>query len=337
MKAFVALVAVLVLVAVGLAGPRAPAVFAIALPYAAMAIFLFGVIARVVRWARSPVPFRIPTTCGQEKSLPWIKHQPLESPHSTLAVIGRMALEILTFRSLFRNTRMAVKDGPRLVHKSDKYLWLGAIAFHYAFLVVVLRHLRLFLEPVPGFITTITHVDGFFEFGVPEVYITTVVLTAGLAYLLWRRFANPQVRYISLAADYFPLFLLLGIAVTGILMRHFVKTDVVGVKELAVGLVTFHPKAPVQEGAIFYVHLLLVSTLLAYFPFSKLVHMAGVFMSPTRNLTNDNREHRHLNPWNPTVKTHSYEEWEEDFHDKIEAAGLPLEHEHKPTAAAAAK
>ena len=42
------------------------------------------------------------------------------------------------------------------------------------------------------------------------------------------------MRYISLASDYFPLFLILGIASTGVLMRYFTKTDIVGVHETTV-------------------------------------------------------------------------------------------------------
>ena len=83
-----------------------------------------------------------------------------------------------------------------------------------------------------------------------------------------------------------------------------------------------------------FVHLLLVSVLAAYFPFSKLMHMGGVFLSPTRNLANNNRAVRHINPWNYPVKIHTYAEWEEEFRDKIEAAGLPLEAEDVATAPA---
>ena len=69
----------------------------------------------------------------------------------------------------------------------------------------------------------------------------------------------------------------------------------------------------------------LVSVLLAYFPFSKLMHMGGIFLSPTRNLANNNRAKRHVNPWNPAVKVHTYEEYEDEFRDKMMAAGLPVE------------
>jgi hypothetical protein len=57
------------------------------------------------------------------------------------------------------------------------------------------------------------------------------------------------------------------------------------------------------------------------------MHMGGVFLSPTRNLANTNRMKRHINPWNSPVKVHTYEEWEDEFRDKIKAAGLPLERE----------
>ena len=55
------------------------------------------------------------------------------------------------------------------------------------------------------------------------------------------------------------------------------------------------------------------------------MHMGGVFLSPTRNLANNNRMKRHVNPWNYPVKTHTYAEWEEEFRDKMKAAGIPLE------------
>ena len=76
---------------------------------------------------------------------------------------------------------------------------------------------------------------------------------------------------------------------------------------------------------MFFAHFFLVSVLIAYFPFSKLMHMPGVFMSPTRNLRGDSRAFRHVNPWNPKVKTHTYEEWEDEFRDKLKAVGLPVD------------
>jgi nitrate reductase gamma subunit len=336
MNALIALVGVALLVLFAWLGSGASGLnylFTVIMPYAGFAVLILGVIWRVVRWARIPVPFNITTTCGQEKSLPWIEHNALDCPHSRAGALGRMALEILLFRSLFRNTKAAFTGDKRLVYGASKYLWLGAIVFHYCFLIVLLRHLRFSIEPVPAFVAFIEQWDGFFQVWLPGIYLTSFGLLLGLLYLLWRRLADAQVRFMSLASDYFALFLLLGIAVSGGLLRYApgVRTDIVAVKEMAIGWLTFQPT--VLEGAspAFTIHLFLVTVLMAYFPFSKLVHAPGVFFSPTRNLPNNNRMERHVNPWEDEIpnKMHTYAEWEEEFAKVIKSAGLPLEREHE--------
>jgi len=174
----------------------------------------------------------------------------LDNPSTFPYTVGRMALEILAFRSLFRNLRSELietpqrPEGAKLVYWSYKWLWLGAIAFHYAFLTVVLRHLRFFTDPVPQVINKLAEVDGFVQFFVPTVYLSGVVLVVALLYLLGRRLTNPYLRYISLASDYFPLFLILGIGTTGILMRYVYRVDITKVKELALGgLLSFQQTA----------------------------------------------------------------------------------------------
>lgn len=328
MHVFVSLVAVVVLGTVAWFGVKAVglySVFGMVIPYVAIAIFLLGVIYRILKWAKSPVPFRIPTTCGQQKTHPWIKSNKLDNPSSMLGVIGRMALEVLFFRSLFRNTRMELTDEKKVVYGPTKWLWLAGLAFHWSFLIVFLRHLRFFTEPVPFFVVLLQDLDGFFQVGVPVFYITSVVLLASVTFLFLRRVVIPQVKYISLANDFFPLFLILGIAGTGFFLRHYFKTDIVAVKELALGLVSLKPVVSAGIHPLFFVHLFFVSLLFAYFPFSKLMHFAGVFLSPTRNLANNNRAVRHINPWNYPVKVHTYEEYEDDFREKMVECGLPVD------------
>ena len=330
MRIVLPLLAVLLLMLVSYAGVGAAGLdvlFGLVIPGLALLVFLAGFVYRVIKWAQVPVPFRIPTTCGQQKSLPWIKQNKLDSPSSTLGVIGRMALEVLFFRSLFRNTKAGIKEGERVVYASDKLLWAAGLAFHWSFLIIFLRHLRYFVEPVPGFVGWVEAADSFFQVGLPIVYVTDIFLVAALTFLFIRRVVSPQLRYISLPADYFPLFLLLGIAGTGICMRYFAKVDTVGVKELVVGLFSLRPVVPEGVGALFYVHLFLVSALMAYFPFSKLMHMGGVFLSPTRNLANDNRMRRHVNPWDYPVKLHTYEEYEDEFRQKMVDADIPVDKE----------
>jgi len=323
---FLAIVLLILIALGGVAGMGAYSLFGIIIPYAAFLGFLSGVAVRTVVWAKSPVPFRIPTTCGQQKSLPWIKSSPLESPHNTAGVIGRMFFEVLFFRSLFRNSKIELRDG-NPIFGGAKWLWLAGLAFHWSFLIIVLRHLRFFFEPVPAGINFLATLDGLFEIGVPTLFLSDALFLASVTYLFMRRVAIPYLRYISLPADYFPLLLILAIGVSGFLMRHLYKVDLYKVKELALGWVRFHPQVPEGIGWVFYLHLFLVSVLLAYFPMSKLVHMGGVFLSPTRNLANDNRMRRHVNPWNYPVKVHSYEEYEDEFRDKMKAAGIPVEKE----------
>jgi len=331
MGALVSLVAVAVLALLAVtavASDDLRLVFGAVIPGVAFAIFLVGIVARVIRWARAPVPFRIPTTAGQQKSLPWIKNSEFDNPSGYLGVMGRMFLEVLFFRSLFRNTKVElITDREKVNYIGTKYLWAAAMAFHWSMLIVVFRHFRFFVEPVPRLVEIAQYFDGFFKVGVPVIYATSVLLIVSLGYLLLRRMADPKVKYISLPTDYFALYLLLGIAVSGFLMRHLEKVDIVNVKAAIAGWASFQLITPEGVGALYFIHVFLVSVLLVYFPFSKLLHAPGVFLSPTRNLANNNRAKRHINPWNPPIVGHTYAEWEEEFHDKLVASGFVLDKE----------
>ena len=88
-------------------------------------------------------------------------------------------------------------------------------------------------------------------------------LLASVSFLFLRRVYSPTLRYLSLPADYFPLFLIMGIAGSGLILRHFVKTDVTAIKELTMGIVSFSPSfAATSIHWLFYAHLLLVCVLL---------------------------------------------------------------------------
>ncbi len=330
MKTVLPFIAVVILVLLPLFGVtvahQTQIFFGVVVPYTAVAVFVFGFIYRILQWGKSPVPFCIPTTCGQQKSLPWIKQDKLENPVTTMQVVGRMLLEVLVFRSLFRNMKTEMKEG-KAVYGSEKLLWLAGLAFHWSFLFIFVRHYRFFVQDVPTAIQLMEGMDSFFQIGAPLFYMTDAVILGAVTFLLVRRVYLPQIRYISLAADFFPLFLILAIAISGILMRYFFKTHIVAVKQLAIGLVSLNPTIPEGIGAIFYVHLFLICVLLMYFPFSKLMHMGGVFLSPTRNMANDSRIVRYINPWNYPVHVHTYEEYEDDFREKMKKAGLPVEKE----------
>lgn len=337
----IALVAALIILAIGWGGSLIGLQYllGVALPMVAVVVFIGGFVWRVVHWAKSPVPFAIPTVGGQEKSLDWIKPSRLDAPTTTAGLIGRMALEVLTFRSLFRNTHAerSVVDGvPRLTYYSSKWLWVCALLFHYSMLLIILRHARFFLEPVPVCLSVLEFIDGVWQVGIPRFYMTDAFILVGLGFLLVRRFWNSRVRYISLPSDYFALFLLLGVAGSGIWMRYLDKVDVAQAKVFIMGMASLQFPSPEGLASVFFVHLTFVSILLIYFPFSKLMHMGGVFMSPTRNLKVNTRAERHVNPWNPPKKYHTYAAYEDDFRELMVEAGLPVDKTLEESAQAAA-
>lgn len=327
------IVLVLLIVAIAWCGAAiglAP-IFGVVLPYVAVLVFIIGMIWRMIYWAKSPVPFCIPTTGGQEQSLDFIKQNKIDCPSTTWGVIKRMFVEVFLFRSLFRNTHAVMIDedpvnkGPRSIYYSSKWLWCFSLIFHYSVLVIVIRHLRFFMEPVPVIITWVETIDGIMQFGSPRFYWTGGLALIALLFLLCRRLWNHRLRYISLLNDYFPLWLLLGVVISGIILRYFDKTEISQVKIYLMGLTHFSPIAATGINSLFFIHLTLVCALLIYFPFSKLAHMPGIFFSPTRNLPNNTRRVRYINPWNPPKQFFTYAEYEDTYREAMAEAGLPLE------------
>ncbi len=305
------------------------ALLAVAL-YGAAASLLGGLAWRIWGWAVTPEPFQIPTTTGQQPSLDGIAASRIESPSTRWGVVGRMALEVFLFRSLFRNTAVGPAFGSgdvkaRPVFLERKGLWLGAMAFHWSLLAIAVRHLRLFVEPVPRGVEALGAVDGFFQVGSPHWYATDVILVVALCYLLGRRLVNPLLRYLTLPADYLALGALLAVAGTGIVVRYVARTDLVAVRQFTLGLAALAPTAIPAPGFWLAAHLLSAAFLLAILPATKMVHAAGAWFSPTRNQRNDSRRRRRVNPWNAPVRVHTYEAWEDEFRDKLEAAGIPME------------
>jgi nitrate reductase gamma subunit len=232
----------------------------VALSYASFGVFLAAFLIKIYGYASTPSPLKIPTT---------------PAPTTPMGVAARMAGEVIFFTSLF---------------KGNKWTWLGGYLFHLALAAVLLRHLRYFLDPVPAPVAFMTYP------GLEPGVWAGVVMALALGYLFVRRLWVDRVKYISLFADYFALGLIGLIGLTGIIMKFLYRADVEGIKEFTMGLATLHP-ANIPSDPMFMIHLLLVMTLLVYFPFSKLMHLGGVFFSPTRTQVDDCRERRHVNPW----------------------------------------
>ena len=327
MKVAVPLLAVLALCGAAWAGVTLVdlrVLLGVALPCAAGVAFLAGFIARVLGWARTPVPFCIPVTCGQQRSLPWVKQSRFDNPSTRLDIVVRIALEVVFFRSLLRDGTTRVSAGPSLSFAPSRLLWISALSLHASLLVIVLRHARFFFGPTPAWAARLAELDGWFAVGIPAVYATSAVFIGALCVLLARRLVSPQLRYLSLPSDFFALFLFLGVGVTGVLMRHVAPVDVVGIKSFVAGL-SHGSVASMPQSPVFFVHLSLVSVLAAYFPVSKLMHAPGAMLTPTHALANDSRARRHVNPWNAPVEVHTYAQYESEFRERMKAADLPVD------------
>ncbi len=231
-------------------------VFYALLFYFATAVLVFGVAYRVWLYARTPAPLKIPVT---------------PAPLTPGGVVVRLAKEVVFFASLFRG---------------NKWTWLFGWVFHFALLLVLLRHLRYFQEPVWTWVALIQ------PFGKYAAY----AMVAGLIGLWARRFLVDRVRYISAPSDHLMLALLLAIALSGLAMKYFFHTDIVALKAFFLGLLRFDLQ-PLPADGMLLVHLTLVALLMVIFPFSKLLHAPGLFFAPTRNQVDNPREKRHLAPW----------------------------------------
>lgn len=224
--------------------------------YAATAIFVIGLMMKIVGFARTPAPLLIPTTPG---------------PTTASGVVFRMFREVVFFESLF---------------KGSLWIWAFGAMFHFGLALVVVRHLRYFIEPVWTWVALLQ------PFGMYAGFL----MVAGLGGLWARRILVERIRYISTPSDHLMLVLLLLIGVTGLGMKFLMHTDIVAVKAFFIGLMCFDIQ-PLPAHPGLYIHLLSVAALMMIFPFSKLLHAPGIFFSPTRNQIDNPREVRHLAPW----------------------------------------
>lgn len=224
--------------------------------YLAAVVLGLGLAYRIYLYSRSPAPLRIAIT-------------PAPLSHTGAAI--RVVREVVLFESLF---------------KANLWIWLFGVLFHAGLVLVLLRHLRYFHDPVWFWVTLVQ------PFGVYGGF----AMVAGLGGLWARRLLVDRVRYISRPSDHLMLLLLIAIAVTGLGMKFVVRTDIVAVKAFFLGLLYFDWQ-PLPADPSLLLHLALVALLMIVFPFSKLLHAPGVFFSPTRNQPDDPRERRHVAPW----------------------------------------
>jgi len=224
--------------------------------YFATAVLVLGVGSRIRKYAKTPAPLKIPTT---------------PAPTTRRGVVFRMIKELTIFESLF---------------KSNKWIWLFGWLFHMGMLLVLLRHLRYFTEPVWSWVVFVQ----------PFGKYASIAMLLGLIGLLVRRIVVDRVRYISAPSDFLMLGLLLVIGGTGAMMSFVTSADIISLKFYLLGLMVFDIRY-LPNDPILLVHLASVAILMIIFPISKLLHAPGIFFSPTRNQVDNPRERRHVSAW----------------------------------------
>jgi nitrate reductase gamma subunit len=236
--------------------------------YAATAILVAGLVYKIAIYARTPQPLKIPTT---------------PAPITKAGVVWRMTKEVTVFASLF---------------KSNKWIWLFGWMFHAALLLVLLRHLRYFTEPVWTWVALLQPFGKYAAFA----------MLAGLLGLWARRIIVDRVRYITSLSDHLMLLLLIMIGASGAAMKFIdsAHTDIVALKAFILGLMRFDWQ-PLNSDPVLLIHLGLVIVLMIIFPISKLLHVPGLFFSPSRVMVDNVREKRYVRGWTASAQPASGE------------------------------
>lgn len=223
----------------------------VVLPYVAVLVFLAGMIYRLYTWKKLASP---PMT---------LFPAPPTEARNTLNTLQ----EVLFFKSLF---------------SGDRVLWCFAWAFHAVLALIVLGHFRVFTN-----VDAILRAVGMSDENIQAMSSTAggaagVLILVALALLLVRRLALPRVREITGVADYLALVLLAAIILTGDMMRfspqHF---DLALTREYFAGLATFSGVRAMEvlKNNLFLVHMCLAFVLIMAIPFSKILHLGGIFFT----------------------------------------------------------
>ena len=192
--------------------------------YIACVIFLGRFAWHVLSWARAAR--NLPTRAFSKKA--------------SSGIIAETLLDIILFRRLFR---------------TNKLLWAASWTFHACLLLVVLRHLRYFMYPVPGVIISVQ----------PAGLYAGYVLPFSLLLILIMRITILKDRYVSFY-NYYLITVLFLISSTGVLMETSLRTNLVDIKAYILGIVSFAPgSAP--GSFLFIVHFILVLLLISSLPF----------------------------------------------------------------------
>lgn len=224
------------------------------LPYITVTLFTLGILYRLGRWAGARIIHNITLS-------PWLQN------NTQVAV--RIGSEAFLFRNLFR---------------FDLALWAGAFLMHFALLNILGGHIVGFgflgeqfaLIPFLGITPELSK-----EMSDLLGTVFGILLFVALLYLLYRRLALTHVKQVTKLSDNLWLVYLLVLVGVGNIMRlvpaFHIEYELV--RDYIVALALFQPVVHMEllNSGFFLTHYLLVQILLIVFPYSKLMHLFGMF------------------------------------------------------------
>ena len=209
------------------------------------AVFVIRTAARIALWLKGPSPEGVRLHRKNR-----IHGQPFSNGAGEAGKIGAAILDIVLLRRLFRVNRI---------------LWVGEWVFHVSLLLVIIRHLKYFLAPVPQFVWQMQSA------GRAAGY----VLPFSLLYIIFVKVVANRGRQMF-AYNYFLLSAFFLISALGVLMSVYFYPNVMAVKEFT--MFTLNPGA-LFSGALpqdvaagfqgegpFVAHFILALTIFLYLP-----------------------------------------------------------------------
>ena len=228
-------------------------VVGVVLPYVAVLVFVIGMIYRLYSWKKLAAPsmtlFPAPPT-GESNALNTLK-------------------EAVFFKSLFYG---------------DIVLWIIAWVFHVVLALIVVGHFRVFTGAIDAMLEPLIGKEGVETMSSGAGGVAGILILIAVALLLFWRLVLQRAREVTGLADYLALLLIAAIIITGDMMRfspdHF---DLNYTREYFAALATFSfsnvTTMPALANNLFLVHMGLALLLIMLIPFSKILHLGGIFFT----------------------------------------------------------
>ena len=219
------------------------------LPYCTLLVFVVGMAYRIYVWARTPQP-------GAMTLFP----APRKGPATFMGVVK----ESLFFPGLL---------------KGDRMLWGFAWIFHVTLALIVLGHIRVFMD-FPWLWSTLG-IDADRMSAVSGGAAGIIIVLCALV-LIIRRLTIGRVREISNLTDFLALLIIIAVLMTGNGMRFGAHFDLETTRVYFSSLATFSlTAATLPTSGMFMLHFLLAQVLIMFIPFSKIMHFGGIFFTQT--------------------------------------------------------